>query len=407
MRNAQLPDPPNQQPYVLTRLAASAGKHMKRLRRNWSLTKSDITKSLSRMTKKKSRTDLTTNDEVPPPLPLKQNSRPSITITDTTNDTSVLNTKLHDGSAEVETLNERNNKSLPRKSILSKFKRSMSITNENGGDVTKSTFYVTDAIDVDGYESLDKKKEKTSPVAYKVPVRPNSPPPPAPIKLEVKVDNNQKNTKRSTSWYAECGLFKTTENHVSNSQRRPSSFWYAEVGLYRSNESTPSTSSTENSGNNSNGNFNLSDTINQDNREEYFNKKNKNGFSNNDIDSFNSVDTKTDKSMGNLSNDMHLKLQDEPLYQFYDAAVLEVRTGLKRLLNFFLFLFFTFQTVCKDGTFDFDSDGYEEVGEERNSMTMRNRPSAMELVAPNKEITHARTLWCEIPEVIQSGILGE
>lgn len=59
MGNTQLPEPPNnQQTYVLTRLAASAGKQMKRLRRNWSLTKNDITKTIGRMTKKKSRTEL-------------------------------------------------------------------------------------------------------------------------------------------------------------------------------------------------------------------------------------------------------------------------------------------------------------------------------------------------------------
>lgn len=56
--NSELPSPPISQSYGLTRLAVSAGKHMRRLRRNWSLTKNDITKSLSRMAKRKSRTDL-------------------------------------------------------------------------------------------------------------------------------------------------------------------------------------------------------------------------------------------------------------------------------------------------------------------------------------------------------------
>lgn len=54
----KLPDPPTSQTYVFTRLAASAGKHMKKLKTNWSATKNDFTKSLSRMTKRKSRTDV-------------------------------------------------------------------------------------------------------------------------------------------------------------------------------------------------------------------------------------------------------------------------------------------------------------------------------------------------------------
>lgn len=60
MGNSQLPEPPVSQSYGFTRFAVSAGKHMRRLRRNWSLTKNDITKSLSRMAKRKSRTDLET-----------------------------------------------------------------------------------------------------------------------------------------------------------------------------------------------------------------------------------------------------------------------------------------------------------------------------------------------------------
>lgn len=56
--NNQLPEPPGNQIYDLTSIAKFAGRHMRKLRRNWSLTKNDITKSLSRITKKKSRRDL-------------------------------------------------------------------------------------------------------------------------------------------------------------------------------------------------------------------------------------------------------------------------------------------------------------------------------------------------------------
>lgn len=57
-KNLQLPDVPSSQSYGFSKLAVSAGKHMKKLRRNWSLTKNDITKSLSKMARRKSRTSL-------------------------------------------------------------------------------------------------------------------------------------------------------------------------------------------------------------------------------------------------------------------------------------------------------------------------------------------------------------
>lgn len=61
------------------------------------------------------------------------------------------------------------------------------------------------------------------------------------------------------------------------------------------------------------------------------------------------------------------------------------------------------QSACDDSSSDFD---YEQVGERRNSDTTL-RPSAMELVAPvRNSITVNRTLWCEIPEVINSSVLS-
>lgn len=59
MGNCQLPEPPNNSNiYSLTQLAVKAGQQMKKLRRNWSLTKNDITKSLSRINLMKSNTNL-------------------------------------------------------------------------------------------------------------------------------------------------------------------------------------------------------------------------------------------------------------------------------------------------------------------------------------------------------------
>lgn len=49
-----------------------------------------------------------------------------------------------------------------------------------------------------------------------------------------------------------------------------------------------------------------------------------------------------------------------------------------------------------------DSDGYEEIA------SNTSRPSAMELILPSPN-GHGqyRTLWCEVEEVKNSGILGK
>ncbi|XP_059485709.1 uncharacterized protein LOC132202666 [Neocloeon triangulifer] len=71
--------------------------------------------------------------------------------------------------------------------------------------------------------------------------------------------------------------------------------------------------------------------------------------------------------------------EDEPLYQFYAESVLQ---QAQRELNE-----------------ESDSDGYEEIGEK-----MISRPSAMELIKPQSP-SGQRSLWCEIPDVINSGVL--
>jgi neuronal guanine nucleotide exchange factor len=79
---------------------------------------------------------------------------------------------------------------------------------------------------------------------------------------------------------------------------------------------------------------------------------------------------------------------NEPLYQIYSAAKLESITQ------------------------DIDhSDGYEEIGgrlngEMEDEEEKRNqRPTALQLIEPNNG--PSRTLWCEIPEVLNSQILSE
>jgi len=51
-----------------------------------------------------------------------------------------------------------------------------------------------------------------------------------------------------------------------------------------------------------------------------------------------------------------------------------------------------------------DSDGYEEIGEVYQKQKS-SRPTAMELIQPCEGQHH--TLWCEIPEVVSSGILSK
>ncbi|CAG9783397.1 unnamed protein product [Diatraea saccharalis] len=74
----------------------------------------------------------------------------------------------------------------------------------------------------------------------------------------------------------------------------------------------------------------------------------------------------------------------EPLYQFYNAAKVE--------------------SVCRE-TGDSDSDTYESSAgaESCPPEPPTARPSAMTLVAPRGP---ARTLWCEVPEVVASAVLS-
>ncbi|XP_042879261.1 uncharacterized protein LOC122257816 isoform X3 [Penaeus japonicus] len=78
---------------------------------------------------------------------------------------------------------------------------------------------------------------------------------------------------------------------------------------------------------------------------------------------------------------------DEPLYQFYTATVLERATQN--------------QGDCSS------EDDYEVINDGHHNSPpgkLQSRPSAMELVTP---ADGRRTLWCELPEVIESGILSQ
>lgn len=182
--NTQLPDPPNSQIYVFTRLAATAGKHMKRLKSNWTVTKTDITKSLNRMTKRKSRTDLEQTDDKS-----KQGD-------DKTKQPAYENVQVggeNDGPSE---------KSKLGKGFLNKFRRSMSMSAESANELTESLnrgnsmFYLTETVDVDGVADEEKGELRSgndsgfpsSPIhrnSRSSIVRPQSPPPPIPTQNNI------------------------------------------------------------------------------------------------------------------------------------------------------------------------------------------------------------------------------
>lgn len=80
---------------------------------------------------------------------------------------------------------------------------------------------------------------------------------------------------------------------------------------------------------------------------------------------------------------------NEPLYQLYTAAKLESISSSE------------FEP-------EIESDGYEEISKKEIQEIINKkppRPSALQLIEPNQG--PSRTLWSEVPEVIQSGIFSK
>ncbi|XP_067644169.1 rho guanine nucleotide exchange factor 19 isoform X2 [Eurosta solidaginis] len=183
-------------------------------------------------------------------------------------------------------------------------------------------------------------------------IRPQDPPPPPPV------------VSSTTSWYAECGVFKNGTNGVqeeselslndskasqSGSSGHNGSSWYTEAGLYQTSGVSVASGSSGSSG----------------------------------------VSTGNEGALGDELP--HSMFQNEPLYQIYSAAKLE--------------------SITRDmeGN-DSSTDGYEEIGqngtseEARISSQKHKRPSAFQLIEPKNG--PSRTLWSEIPEVINSCVLA-
>ncbi|KAM7357149.1 ephexin isoform 1-T3 [Cochliomyia hominivorax] len=181
-------------------------------------------------------------------------------------------------------------------------------------------------------------------------IRPHEPPPPPPP------ENNTKAKRQSnTSWYAECGVFKngTTnlvqdESQILNSQNGSGgSTWYEEAGLYQTSGISVASSSG-------------------------------------------SSGVSTSNEAGPTDELSHSMFSNEPLYQIYSAAKLEA--------------------ISRDMQDESSTDGYEEIGDrlkndntKKESFRKSSRPSALQLVEPKSG--PERTLWSQIPEVINSYII--
>ncbi|ALC43646.1 Exn [Drosophila busckii] len=183
-------------------------------------------------------------------------------------------------------------------------------------------------------------------------VRPPEPPPPPPPATSLATEQQQRD---STSWYAECGVFKQSSNNLQPNEQltTPTSSahgrsWYTEAGLYQTSGISVASSSGSSG-----------------------------------------VSTGNEAGLGD-DLQPHSLFSNEPLYQVYSAAKLESITR-------------DLEAHERDSS----TDGYEEIGhakaQPQAEQPRSQRPSALQLIEPKNG--PARTLWSEVPEVIQSCIL--
>ncbi|KAH8339490.1 hypothetical protein KR074_009429 [Drosophila pseudoananassae] len=212
-----------------------------------------------------------------------------------------------------------------------------------------------------------KKEAKAARRRTTIGLRPHDPPPPpppisgnkTPTETGERENEREQEPGQTTSWYAECGVFKQATSAATVSPRgdepvtpTPSahggvSSWYAESGLYQTSGVSVASSSGSSG-----------------------------------------VSTGNEAGLGDeLPSEPHSLFSNEPLYQMYSAAKLE--------------------SITRDlEAHESSTDGYEEIGQHAKSKPeplAKPRPSALQLVEPKNG--PSRTLWSEIPEVIQSHIL--
>lgn len=270
----------------------------------------------------------------PPPPPTLS----SISASDVTASSPNLNSTISDDSNQL-----TRKKSKSSKSFKSKFRKSMGsessnyLTSPNSAATpdgingnARSTFYISDSVDVDSGiftssdkvavpdESVDAGQRSVPAVeiqaAPEVPVRrskrlisspelnrrksslgirPNNPPPPPPASEKKSSSSSKSKRLGTTSWYAECGVFKADqliEQSVESSvkmaapkkeRNTSTSSWYADAGLYQTSGASEASSSG-------------------------------------------SSGVSTGGECGPGDDNSHSMFLNEPLYQIYSAAKLEV-----------------------------------------------------------------------------------
>lgn len=225
--------------------------------------------------------------------------------------------------------------------------------------------------------SPDSNRRKTT-----IGIRPNNPPPLPPNSTTV----DGKKKQITSTWYTECGVFKpdTLTEDVTNTlklkdftrkDRTSTASWYTYVdaGLYQTSDNSVASSSGSSG-----------------------------------------VSTGGECCPGD--DNSHSMFLNEPLYQIYNAAKIESITRdieMEDEKHRQLVEQIKKQKELKQKRKnEEEEDGYEEVGrhlrdpcdsrEDRDEEKKYARPTALQLVRQGP----SRTLWCEIPEVINSGIIG-
>ncbi|CAH1111198.1 unnamed protein product [Psylliodes chrysocephalus] len=247
--------------------------------------------------------------------------------------------------------------------------------------------------------------------------RPKMPPPPVPARNKDKetkkpiyqqplpiISNSEINKNRRSSWYTNAEPDPQVQNKKTS--------WYTTSGLYsktlpsktkqikeklkNQKHTTSKTSIYKEPVNNkmfSSVIQELSVKLNKSNNEQNNNNNNhvdeiESNYNNQSVYSLSSNDSKKDDSSVTYSKNDITFLDDEPLYQFYDASL--------------------FDSAYDDMPSDFDSDIYEDM-EEMNENYISSSivdQSDQQNNSVSRTISFNRSLWCEIPEVVNSAVLS-
>ncbi|XP_055384121.1 putative uncharacterized protein DDB_G0282133 [Condylostylus longicornis] len=287
------------------------------------------------------------------------------------------------------TVNRRKSKS--ENSFKSKIRKSLTshqnVENKNGhNSTTRSTFYISDSVDLDSgifekthsssnqtltdsnqqHELTPNKNDNSQPVSNSI----------APTTLGRK---NKKSNKSSPDLQRRRTTIGIRPNNPpppppvdkKNSNKRPQTSWYAECGVFKANGL-----STEN-------NFKDQNRNERSNNTSWYAEA---GLYQTSGASVASSSGSSGVSTGGENcpfddNNSHSMFLNEPLYQIYSAEKLE--------------------SISRDMEDHESTDGYEEISTQHKKPP---RPSALQLVGP--KCGPSRTLWSEIPEVVNSQILS-